>query len=294
MFTGLIAYVATPMNADGEVRSETLGRHLDRLAASGIAAVGLLGSTGSYMFLGAAERRRAVSAAAEAIGGRARLVVGAGALRTDEAAAAARDAARAGADGLLLAAVSYTPLRALEVEAHVTDVAQATDLPLCLYDNPAATRFAYTPELAGRLSALPTVTGIKLIAEDRDRIGAQLASYRRALPEAFAIGFAGDANSPAGLAMGADAWHSILAGFAPDYAQALWSAARSGDEDVLARLHGRGAPLWDLLREWGGLRVAHAAMELETREDWPPQRPLQPMSPDAQDALSAALERLRD
>ncbi|MFP3435045.1 dihydrodipicolinate synthase family protein, partial [Paraburkholderia sp. SIMBA_061] len=89
-----------------------------------------------YVYLSRSERRRAVAAAAEVLGGRTALIVGVGALRTDDAEALARDAADAGADGLLLAPVSYTPLTEAEVYDHFAAVARAGERPLAIYDNP--------------------------------------------------------------------------------------------------------------------------------------------------------------
>src|SRR3954463_6216345 len=117
----------------------------------GVDSIGLLGSTGTYAYLTRAERRRAVEAAAGCLGGRVPLIVGVGALRTDDAQDLARDAAAAGADGLLLAPVSYTPLTEEEVFQHFVSVAGATSLPLCIYNNPSTTPFTFSNAPVERL-----------------------------------------------------------------------------------------------------------------------------------------------
>lgn len=117
-FQGLSTFPITPTDARGRVDSEALGRLLERLHAAGVDSVGLLGSTGGYMYLTRAERRRAITAAVSSVGGRTPLIVGVGALQTDEAENLARDAASKGADALLLAPVSYTPLTEEEVYQH--------------------------------------------------------------------------------------------------------------------------------------------------------------------------------
>ncbi len=83
------------------------------------------------------------------------LLVGIGALRTDEAVRLAQDARAAGASAGLLAPVSYTPLTEDEVFAHFAAVAGEGGLPLVIYDNPATTHFRFTPTLLGRLARLP-------------------------------------------------------------------------------------------------------------------------------------------
>lgn len=73
---------------------------------------------------------------------------------TDEAVRLAQDARAAGAAAGLVAPVSYTPPSEDEVFAHVAALARESRLPLCLYDNPATTQFAFSPALDGRLTPL--------------------------------------------------------------------------------------------------------------------------------------------
>ncbi|WP_349254130.1 dihydrodipicolinate synthase family protein [Rhizobium sp. CC1099] len=115
LFHGLSAFPITPADQQGRVNIDDLAVLLRRLGAAGVASVGLLGSTGSYMYLTRSERRRTVEAAVDCPGGSTPIIVGVGALRTDDAESLARDAKAAGADGLLLAPVSYTPLNDEEV-----------------------------------------------------------------------------------------------------------------------------------------------------------------------------------
>ena len=87
-FRGLSAFPVTPADAQGRVEAGALARLVRRLAEAGADSIGLLGSTGTYAYLSRAERRRAIEAAREAAG-KVPLIVGAGALRTDEAVALA-------------------------------------------------------------------------------------------------------------------------------------------------------------------------------------------------------------
>ena len=104
-FTGLCAFPLTPADNQGIVDVETLSRLVEHLCDAGVDSIGLLGSTGTYAYLSRQERRRAVDAAVECIGGRVPLVVGVGALRTDHAQHLARDAEGYGADAVLMAPV---------------------------------------------------------------------------------------------------------------------------------------------------------------------------------------------
>lgn len=104
-FKGLSAFPITPADEAGRVDVEAFSALIERLDVAAVDSVGILGSTGIYMYLTREERRRAIEAAAAILNGRRTLMAGVGALRTDEAVALARDAEAAGADALLLAPV---------------------------------------------------------------------------------------------------------------------------------------------------------------------------------------------
>ena len=136
-FAGLSAFPITPTTADGCVQADALGRVLERLRRPELASVGLLGSTGTFAYLTRAERCRAVAVAVEVMGGSVPLMVGVGALRTDEACALARDAADAGADALLLPAVSRSetsgsrpPITLCQVSAPTSSASAQPQSPL--------------------------------------------------------------------------------------------------------------------------------------------------------------------
>lgn len=152
LFSGLSAFPLTPTDSHGRLMPDVLVQYLERLSLAGMHSIGLLGSTGSYAYLAPEERKRTVRVAADTLGGRVPLIVGVGALRTDEAQYLASDAAEAGADGLLLAPISYQKLTEDEVYQHFEAVAASGGLPLCIYNNPGTTNFDFSPDLIARLS----------------------------------------------------------------------------------------------------------------------------------------------
>jgi 4-hydroxy-tetrahydrodipicolinate synthase len=288
-FSGLAAFPLTPTTPDGEVIDHDLRHLVRRIEDAGADSVGLLGSTGAYMFLTRAERRRAVAAAVSA----ARAIpitVGIGALRTDEAQALARDAAEEGAAGLLLAPVSYTPLTEEEVFQHFAAVAVATDLPLCIYSNPTTTKFTFRPEFVARLANLPSVVAIKLPLPADGDIVADLACFRAAAPNLL-IGYSGDWGCKDALLAGADCWFSVVAGLFPEPAVALTAAALAGDRQLADRLDEDFAGLWEMLRVFGGLRVMYAAANLIGCTEARPPLPILGMDDTLKVKLQSALPR---
>lgn len=258
---GLSAFPITPSDADGVVRVDALRRLLRPLVDARVHSIGLLGSTGSYPYLARAERRRAIEAAVEEVAGRVPLLVGVGALRTDEAIRLAQDARAIGAAAGLLAAVSYTPLTEDEVFEHFAAVARESGLPLCIYDNPTTTHFRFTPELIARLAGLPGVIAIKLPGGEPQALAAQMADLRARVPADFAIGHSGDWFAVEAMLAGGEAWYSVAAGILPNVCMEIATAVQAGDAAEARRLNAALEPLWALFREFSSLRVVYEIAE---------------------------------
>ncbi|WP_226636026.1 dihydrodipicolinate synthase family protein [Brevundimonas poindexterae] len=286
LFTGLSAFPITPMTPSGQVIADNLATLVRRIEAGGADSIGLLGSTGTYMFLDRAQRRRAVATALATVTSTP-VIVGVGALRTDTACDLARDAAAEGASGLLLAPVSYTPLTEAEVYDHFQAVSSATDLPLCIYSNPGTTRFTFSPALVGRLAALPTVAAIKLPLP-AGPLAPDLAAFRAAAP-GLSIGYSGDWGCKDALLAGCDAWFSVAGGLWPEAVVRLARTAMAGDRAEADRQDAAFAPLWDLFQTHGGLRIVYAAAALMGLTTADPPRPLLPVDETVRAQVKAAL-----
>lgn len=290
LFSGLSAFPLTPASSDGVVDTDALAALVGEVASAGVDSLGVLGSTGAYMYLDRMQRRRAIAAAVEAAGSTP-VMAGVGALRTDEVQALAQDAADAGAAGLLLAPVSYTPLTEEEVYRHFVAVASVTSLPICIYNNPGTTHFTFSRALIARLAELPTVAGIKMpLPADGDFAG-ELAALREAAP-GLSIGYSADWGLKDALLAGADAFYSVAAGMFPARTVALAAAARAGQAAEADRLDAAYAPLWALFRQFGGLRTMYAAVALLGRSQARPPLPILPIEGEALDRVAAAIQDL--
>lgn len=294
LFHGLSAFPITPADADGQVDTAALARLLTPLAEAGVDSIGLLGSTGTYAYLSRTERRRAIAAAVECVGGRVPLIVGIGALRTDDAQHLARDAAAAGANGLLLAPVSYTPLTDEEVFQHFRAVAGVTELPLCIYNNPGTTHFTFTPTLIARLATLPGIVAVKNPGPPPAEAQATHAALKALVLDTFAIGYSGDWNAADAVLAGGRAWYSVCGGLLPVPTLALMRAAQAGDRAEVERWKARFAPLWALFQEFTSLRVTYAAANALGLCQSAPPRPLLPLAPAVTDRILQALEHLKE
>ena len=156
-------------------------------------------------------------------------------------------------------------------------------VPLCVYDNPGTTHFAFSDDLHARVAALPGVRAIKLPGDGRG--GADRARCGRACRRASRSASAATSSPPAALDAGADVWFSVLGGLFPEAALAIVRER----EAASARLE----PLWALFRRHGGVRVvatAAALLGLAGEHNLP--RPLRLLDGDARAEVEAALRAL--
>lgn len=292
LFTGLSAFPLTPIDDEGQLKSELLQRFLERIVAAGADSIGLLGSTGGYAYLTPEERKRTLRAAVDCVAGRTPLVVGVGALTTDVAEDLARDARKAGADGLLLAPMSYQPLTDDEVFRHFEAVAAAGELPLCIYNNPGTTKFTFSPDLIARLAEISNVAAVKMpLPADSDYAG-EMWSLRAVTPDGFAVGYSGDWGAKDALLAGGACWYSVVAGLLPEPALALTRASQAGNAAEAERIDHAFAPLWALFREFGSFRVMFTIAEILGLGRITPPRPILPLEPASRERVEVALRPL--
>jgi 4-hydroxy-tetrahydrodipicolinate synthase len=290
-FHGLSAFPLTPTDGSGRVDTKVLCRLVERLCEAGVDSIGLLGSTGIYVYLSREERQRAIAAAAECVRGKVPLIVGVGALRTDQSHALAQDAEAEGADALLLAPVSYAPLSQDEVYEHFRTVAATTDLPLCIYNNPGTTHFTFGTDLLERLSEIETVRAIKMpLPADGDFACELPTLWSRT---GLSVGYSGDWGMAAAMLAGADAFYSVLAGMLPRTALSLVRAAQAGDVEEVGRIDKMLMPLWETFKAYGSIRVMYALLTILEIGKAAPPRPILPLGSEAHRQIESAIEALR-
>ncbi|MBR0801591.1 dihydrodipicolinate synthase family protein [Bradyrhizobium jicamae] len=289
---GLSAFPITPSNRDGQVDAGALRALLEPLIAAKVDSVGLLGSTGSYPYFSRDERRRAVQAAVTLAGGSVPILVGIGALRTDEAVRLAQDARDAGAAAGLLAPVSYTPLTDDEVFEHFQTVARESGLPICIYDNPGTTHFRFTPALIGRLSRVAGIIAVKSPAPDVSGVSGHVEALRAVVPSGFSLGYSADWNCTEALLAGGETWYSVVAGLFPRISLEIVRAAASGDGARARQLDERLQPVWHLFKTFSSLRVVYAIANIRGVCAAEPPRPILPLPASAQAQVRKVLAEL--
>ncbi len=244
-FHGIYASTVCPFAADGEVDEAALARHLGHMAAtSGMKGLLINGHAGENFVLHREEKRRVVEIAHETVGRDLLIVAGINAEDSREAARHATDAARAGADALMLFppfswAVSQDDQMA---RRHHEAVLASADLPLFLYQAPIRSEMAYRPAVLERLLELPQVVGIKEGSWETAAYEANRRLTKRLRPE-VAVMASGDEHLFSCFVLGSEGSLVSLAAVMPEPVIALDEAVRAGDLAAARAAHARIYPL---------------------------------------------------
>lgn len=273
MFRGVSAFPLTPLSG-GQFDEQAFIKLLRPLVEAGVNSLGILGSTGSYAYLTLEERARITRCAVEHADG-IPVMVSIGALRLDDILRLADDAQSAGVQGVLMAPVSYQRLTEDEVYRLYETVTRQLSVPLCVYDNPATTGFAFSNAFMLAVAALPHIGSVKF-----GRLPEDFSRLRAAIPESVTMGISGDWQAAAALKTGFDVWYSVIAGVFPQTALAIARSTECAESDRLE-------PLWELFRRYGSLRVMAAAAEIKGKVAAPALPfPLQTIGGEPREALA--------
>jgi 4-hydroxy-tetrahydrodipicolinate synthase len=160
-FHGVFPYLVSPVDANGRVLDDVLGRLVDHLIEQGVHGLVPLGSTGEFAYLNWEQRKRVVEVVLEASNGRVPVVPGVAATATAEAARQAGEFEAMGADGILAIMQIYFPVSEAGVVAFFTTVANAVSCPIVLYTNPHFQRGQLSLEVLTQLARVPNIDYLK-------------------------------------------------------------------------------------------------------------------------------------
>ena len=236
----------------------------------------MLGSTGEAVLLDEDESDRTVAVARDAWPSACTFIVGAGRESTAATIQAVRRAAALGADAVLVRTPGFYKSQ-MNTEAfvrHYTAVADASSIPMLLYNFTAVTGVNLLPEAVSRLSAHPNIIGVKESGGDV----AQIAEFVKGTPEGFSV-LAGSATTfyPA-LGAGATGGILALSCVLPDACVRLFDLTRAGNHDEASGLQHRLLAIAKLVGSMHGIAGLKAALKLVGCDVGGPRSPLAPVS----------------
>ncbi|WP_369037297.1 4-hydroxy-tetrahydrodipicolinate synthase [Streptomyces adonidis] len=287
-FGRALCAMVTPFTAEGALDLDGAQRLADRLVAGGCDGLVLSGTTGESPTTTDAEKSALVRAVREAVGARASIVAGVGTADTRHSVELARAAEKAGADGLLAVAPYYSRPPQDAIEAHFRELADATALPLTLYDIPGRTGVRIEPETMIRLAGHPRIVAVKDCAYDL--MGTQKVLARTDL--AYYTGC--DEYVLALYALGGAGYISTVANAAPRHFRSIIDRFDAGETAEAARLQQRALPLTELMmaKDLPGAVTTKALLGRLGLPSGPVRPPLRPATERTKDELLAAYEEL--
>jgi 4-hydroxy-tetrahydrodipicolinate synthase len=159
-FAGLSVAMITPFR-DGQVDLEALQQQVEFQIAAGTTCLCPAGTTGESPTLSHPEHERVIAAVIEAAAGRIKVMPGTGSNSTEEALHLTRWAAKSGADAVLIVAPYYNKPTQEGFYQHFKVLAQAVDIPICVYNIPGRTGKNIEPDTIARMAELPNITMVK-------------------------------------------------------------------------------------------------------------------------------------
>lgn len=184
MFEGVFCPTITITDDAGAIDYELWGRHLDHLAEAGINGVLLFGSIGEFYSVSLADKKAAIEFAVQRVAGRMKVFAGVGDTTYANVLELTRFAEQAGADAVLAVSPYYFGPSDAAAHAYFGGIAEATSLPVILYNFPARTGTDISPELAADLAAkYPNICGIKDTVDTISHTRKVIAATRAVNPE---------------------------------------------------------------------------------------------------------------
>ena len=288
-FRGVLPPVPTPFR-DDEVDLDALRGNLRRLLASRIRGVVVLGSNGEAAFIDEGESAAIVAAAREVVPRDRLLVAGTGRESTRAAVLATRRAAEAGADAVLVRTPSFfkSQMTAEAFVRHYRTIADASPVPVLLYNFSALTGVTLPPPAVAELSRHPNILGMKESGNDV----ALLADYVAQAREGFAVLTGSGRSFFAGLMVGAVGAILAIAVVVPDLCVQVFDLVAAGRRAEACDLQRRLLPFAHTVTARFGVAGLKVAQTLVGQTGGLPRGPLLPAPPEAADLIRRQLDEL--
>ncbi|MRV74905.1 dihydrodipicolinate synthase family protein [Duganella sp. FT92W] len=284
---GVFPAVTTQFKEDLSIDYAETQRVVDDLIRDGVTGIIAMGTCGENNSLTAEEKRLLLKAIVEVVKGRVPVVTGVSELTTPLAQAWVRDAQAIGADGLMvLPAMVYVP-KAEELVAHLTAVAQATELPIMLYNNPPAYRVTITNDVLEALRPIKNIVAIKESTPDTRRF----TDLINAFGDRYVV-FAGlDDVAFEGLLLGAQGWVSGLTSAFPKESVMLVEALEAGDIATARDIYRWFLPLLHLDAEHDLVQSIKLAEQIMGRGSERVRMPRLPLTGERRAQVTAMVEK---
>jgi 4-hydroxy-2-oxoglutarate aldolase len=288
ILTGVLAPIPTPFDDADRLDTKRLKRALQHWLASPLTGFVILGSTGEAPLLDDAEADRAVAAARDVVPRTRTFIVGTGRESTASAVRATKRAGRLGADAVLVRTPGFfkNQLTSDALVGHYREIADASPVPVLLYQFPALTGVSLETHAVRQLAAHPNIVGLKDSSGDVLQISDFAASCGSG---DFSVLTGSASTFYTAICMGAAGGILALSCLLPDACTRLFALAQEARYDEGRALQQRLLPVAKLVGSAYGVPGLKAALQIAGIDVGGPRRPLPPAPAEAVDALREEL-----
>ncbi len=276
----VLTAMVTPFAPDGSLDTDAAARLATHLVDAGCDGLVLSGTTGESPTTTDDEKITLLRTVLNAVGDRARIIAGAGTYDTAHSVHLAKACEAEGAHGLLVVTPYYSRPPQAGLVAHFTAVADATALPVLLYDIPPRSVVPIAWDTIRTLAAHPNIVGIKDAKGDLHGGGQIIAET------GLAYYSGDDALNLPWLAMGAVGFISVWGHLAAGQLRDMFSAFTSGDIATARKISVTLGPLGAAQSRLGGVTLAKAGLRLQGFDVGDPRLPQIPATPEQIEALA--------
>ncbi len=286
-FEGIYTPVVTPYCDDFSIDKDKFSEVIEHLIASGVNGLIIAGTTGEYYAQSTEERIMLMKLAKDINKGRLPLIIGTGAIRTEDSIIFAENAKAIGADALLIATPPYACPTSREIALHALAIDRAANLPVMLYNYPGRMSVMMDEEVLDRVGRSPNFCAIKESSGDINRVHLLARDYPH-----IQLSCGMDDQALEFFAWGARSWVCAGSNFAPEAHIALYKACvLEGDFDKGRRIMTAMLPLMSVLEQGGKfVQCIKHGLSLRGIPVGPPRKPLQPLNKDDKRALEQVVK----
>ena len=284
---GIIPPVATPMQANEDLDLPRLKWFLDHLINNGVHGIFVLGTNSEFYALDENEKQQVIATAVEHVRGRVPVYAGTGAETTREAVRLTKMAEKEGADGVSVITPYFVIPNQQEIYDHYRRIAEATKLPVVLYNNPATCGgVKIDVETVGRLAEIPNILGIKDSSGDLTNT----IEYLRVVPERFSVMMGRDTLIYSAMVLGAKGAVPATGNIAPRLLADIYDRFVAGDLAGSLAAQRKLHPVRMALTLGTAPGGVKAALECLGLSIGPSRSPVAPLTPDKMQKMKAALQ----
>jgi len=288
-FEGIYTPIVTPYFDDFTSNQNALANTVELLIEAGVHGIIVAGTTGEYYAQTKKERVWLMGRLKDLIAGRVPMIVGTGAMRTEESIEYAEQAVAHGADAILVATPPYAYPTWREIALHALAIDRAANLPVMLYNYPGRMSVNMDEETLDRLGRSPNFRAIKESSGDINRLHILARDYPH-----IALSCGMDDQALEFFAWGARSWVCAGSNFAPEAHIALYNAcAIEGDFTKGRAIMSAMLPLMRVLEQGGKfIQCIKYGLTLRGIDAGPPRQPLRPLNKDDKRELAEVIRTM--